>query len=47
MVLPSIPMAMLMPMMAFVLLSEGIRYWRNKKTSISGFTIQITPEERK
>jgi hypothetical protein len=47
MVLPSIPMAMLMPMMAFVLLSEGIRYWRNKKTSISGFTIQITTRRKK
>jgi hypothetical protein len=36
-----------MPMMAFVLLSEGVRYWRNKKQSFSGFTIQITTEEKK
>jgi hypothetical protein len=35
-----------MPMMAFVLLSEGIRYWRNKKQSFSSFTIQITEEKK-
>jgi hypothetical protein len=34
-----------MPMMAFVLLSEGVRYWR-KKQSISGFTIQITTRRK-
>jgi hypothetical protein len=45
MVLP-IPMAMLMPMMAFVLLSERHPLLA-KKQSFSSFTIQITPEEKK
>jgi hypothetical protein len=38
-------MAMLI-MMAFVLLSEGVRYWRNKKQSFCGFTIQITSKKK-
>jgi hypothetical protein len=42
----SIPMGMPMPAMAFVLLSEGVRYWRNKKQSICGSTVPVPKKKQ-
>jgi hypothetical protein len=37
----------LMPMMAFVLLSEGIRYWRNKNNRFLVSQFKLLPEENR